>query len=307
MIKPVVYPITLDVYKTGSQKVLSMVRGDNKRVVVIALTENDKPYIITEGCTAKFTALKPDGNFIYNDCEIDLKNNTINYQVTDQTTAVNGIVSCQIRLIGANGSFITTPSFTMVVSDLLYNEEPIVDSSNEFNALTRFLADLQYKVENGDFNGKSIYIKGSVADVSALESKIPTAVAGDGYIAGDNHLYVFDGTEFVDVGEIRGPQGLPGVYVGSGEMPEGYDIQIDPNGAVFEMDTALDGNSQNPVSNEAISLAFNSMGDHIEKVYGEVKDIKSNLDSLQPRISFGTDDPPKVGKEGDIYIKIITE
>lgn len=270
MINPVIYPITLDVYKTGSQKVLSMVRGDNKRVISVALTENDKPYIITEGCTAKFTALKPDGNFIYNDCEIDFKNNTINYQVTDQTTAVNGIVACQIRLIGANGSFITTPSFTMVVSDLLYNEEPIVDSSNEFNALTRFLADLQYKLDNGEFNGKSIYIKGSVSDVSELDAKIPYVVAGDGYIAGDDHLYVFDGTAFVDVGAVRGPQGLSGVYVGNGDMPEGYDVQIDPDGAAYEMDTELNAESQNPVTNSAITKAINEHSADIENNKNEL-------------------------------------
>lgn len=28
----------------------------------------------------------------------------------------------------------------------------------------------------------------------------------------------------------EGPQGVSGVYTGSGEMPEGYDVQIDPNG-----------------------------------------------------------------------------
>ena len=28
----------------------------------------------------------------------------------------------------------------------------------------------------------------------------------------------------------RGEQGISGVYVGSGEMPEGYNVQIDPNG-----------------------------------------------------------------------------
>lgn len=28
----------------------------------------------------------------------------------------------------------------------------------------------------------------------------------------------------------RGEQGVSGVYVGSGEMPEGYNVQIDPNG-----------------------------------------------------------------------------
>ena len=147
MINPVVYNVSLDIYKIGSQKVLSMVRGDTKRSIVIHLTENERPYSLVAGCTAKFTALKPDGKFIYNDCEVDFKNNTITYQVTPQTTAVNGRVDCQLRLIGDNGGIISTPSFSIVVADLLYNEEPIVKSSTEFNALTRCLADLQAGID----------------------------------------------------------------------------------------------------------------------------------------------------------------
>lgn len=29
---------------------------------------------------------------------------------------------------------------------------------------------------------------------------------------------------------LRGPHGVSGVYVGSGEMPEGYNVQVDPEG-----------------------------------------------------------------------------
>lgn len=274
MINPVVYSISLDIYKIGSQKVLSMVRGDTKRSIVISLTENDRPYVIAQGCTAVFTAKKPDGNFIYNDCEIDFKNNTIVYNVTEQTTAVNGKVDCQLRLIGSNGGIVSSPSFGMVVADLLYNEEPIVESSSEFNALTKYIADLQYKVDNGDFNGKSIYVRGSVDDVSELDAKIPYAEAGDGYITGDDHLYVFDGVSFVDVGLVRGPQGLPGVYVGDGDMPEGYSVQIDPDGAALEMDAELNAESQNPVENRAIARRF-------RVVDGEILDIKESVASTK--------------------------
>lgn len=42
---------------------------------------------------------------------------------------------------------------------------------------------------------------------------------------------------------IPGPQGVSGVYVGSGEMPDGYNVQIDPNGSPFsdgaEIETGL--------------------------------------------------------------------
>ena len=34
----------------------------------------------------------------------------------------------------------------------------------------------------------------------------------------------------VDGANIKGPQGVSGVYVGSGDMPAGYNVQIDPNG-----------------------------------------------------------------------------
>ena len=30
--------------------------------------------------------------------------------------------------------------------------------------------------------------------------------------------------------------GIPGVYIGSGDMPEGYNVQIDPNGDSFSPD-----------------------------------------------------------------------
>ena len=37
-----------------------------------------------------------------------------------------------------------------------------------------------------------------------------------------------------DIGP-QGPQGVSGVYLGSGEMPEGYDVQIDPTGEPIEV------------------------------------------------------------------------
>lgn len=235
MMNPAVYHLTLDICKIGSQKVLSMMRGDTKRTIVIHITENERPYPLTDGCTAIFTALKPDGNFIYNACEVDFKNNTITYNVTPQTTAVNGLVACQLRLIGDNGGLLSSPSFSVVVADLLYNEEPIVDSSNEFNALSAYIALLESRVANGDFNGKSIYIRGSVKSVEELNEMVEKASAGDGYLLFED-LYVFDGESFVCVGAVRGPRGLSGVYVGSGDMPEGYNVQIDPEGEVITED-----------------------------------------------------------------------
>lgn len=68
------------------------------------------------------------------------------------------------------------------------------------------------KGEKGDTgkDGTSVNIKGSVA-TSANLSALTGLTVGDGYITEDNgHLFVYNGTTFTDVGEIRGPQGLKG-------------------------------------------------------------------------------------------------
>ena len=60
-------------------------------------------------------------------------------------------------------------------------------------------------------DGTSVTIKDSVPTADELEAFKGEAKVGDGYITeNDGHLHVFNGTEFKDVGEIRGPQGIQG-------------------------------------------------------------------------------------------------
>jgi hypothetical protein len=41
----------------------------------------------------------------------------------------------------------------------------------------------------------------------------------------------------------QGPRGVSGVYVGSGEMPEGYNVQIDPEGEAIPIVLTVNGKS----------------------------------------------------------------
>ena len=53
----------------------------------------------------------------------------------------------------------------------------------------------------------------------------------------------------------EGPIGPSGVYVGSGEFPEGYTVQIDPTGDVEDnitVDNTVTAGSTNPASSAAI-------------------------------------------------------
>lgn len=54
-------------------------------------------------------------------------------------------------------------------------------------------------------------------------------------------------------------QTLKGVYIGSGDLPEDYAVQIDPNGDPFTMDEYIDNTSENPVKNRAVAEKLNDV------------------------------------------------
>lgn len=195
-----IHKINLDIHRMGAQANIPMGCGDTERTIVVCLMEKGKLYQISEGCTAKFSAKKPDGNFIYNDCTVDYEKNTISYDIghTDengtrvsQTTAVIGEVECQISLIGKDGGVISTPYFSIIVSPNVYGNEPTVESIGEYNALTAYVADLErklndeefYKGEKGDKGDK-----GDPPDIDAalsyesenpVQNKVVTQAIGD--------------------------------------------------------------------------------------------------------------------------------
>ena len=74
-----IFRFTLDVHKTQSQVSISASQYNTKRRLIIRLSDRGIPYQIGNGCFAIFSATKPDGNPLYNDCKI--KGNTIIYDV----------------------------------------------------------------------------------------------------------------------------------------------------------------------------------------------------------------------------------
>ena len=84
-------------------------------------------------------------------------------------------------------------------------------------------------------DGKSVSIEGSVPAIADL-ANLTGVEAGKGYIVEeDGHLHVFNGTEFVDVGEILGPQGPAGEKGDQGEVgPQGPAGEVGPQGPAGE-------------------------------------------------------------------------
>ena len=152
------YRASLDIHASGSQAVLHAKKGETKRRILITLTERGKPYLISSDCTAVFTATKPDGNIIYNDCTID--NNIICYNFTEQTTAAEGKLDCEIRLYGADDALIISPGFDLIVDAAVYEDGDVIESGTEVSTLTALVSEtnalintVNTKLDNGEFNG----------------------------------------------------------------------------------------------------------------------------------------------------------
>ena len=134
-------------HEINSQISLSFKQGDTGRVLHITLTENGDLFNIPQDCVAVFTALKPDGKIIFNDCEIS--GNEITYSITAQTTAVVGKADCELRLYGAGNTLITSPHFTIFVHPTAYYDQ--IESKDEVNTLTNLISEASTKLANGDF------------------------------------------------------------------------------------------------------------------------------------------------------------
>jgi hypothetical protein len=126
------HKLTLDVHKTVSNASVALKKGDTAHRLLITLSEGGYPYHIGEDCTAVFSALKPDGTAIFNDCRIE--GDTVIYDMTEQTTAEEGMVSCEIQIYGANGALLTSASFLLFVEEGVNNKGAVV-SSGEFSTL----------------------------------------------------------------------------------------------------------------------------------------------------------------------------
>lgn len=211
------YRFLLDVHEINSQISLSFKQGDTGRVLYITLTENGDIFNIPQGCLAVFTALKPDGTIIFNDCEIN--GNEIVYTHTAQTAAVTGKVDCELRLYGAGNTLITSPHFTIFVHPTVYADQ--IESKDEVNTLTALISEANTKLANGDFIPKL-----SVGAVTTLPAHAAATV------------------------EIAGTPEAPVLNFGIPMGPEGQAESLIP-------DTALSLDSLKPVQNKVIAQAIN--------------------------------------------------
>ena len=192
----VTHRISLDIHDTSSQVLLRVKHGETSRKLHITLRESGQPYEIADGCTANLSAIKPDGNSIYNHCEIE--GNTITYTFTEQTTMAVGMMDCEIVLLGGDEKRITAPRFSILVEEGLFSGDEII-SSPEATALDELIdrttvateaaenvvGDIKKYAGDNFANAFDGYAEGTairVDDVSPMEHTVQVRVHGKNLI-----------------------------------------------------------------------------------------------------------------------------
>ncbi len=150
--------IYLDIHSMGPLVSVRCKLGDTARSISATLTDKCSSYHIPETCIAVFTAKKPDGTILCNDCTID--NNTIVYPFTPQTACCAGTLDCEFRLYDKEDVLLVSPRFHLIVEDTVYRDGDIVESANEVTALTSLMSDaaemmddFESRLHNGGFVG----------------------------------------------------------------------------------------------------------------------------------------------------------
>lgn len=136
----ILYPsITVDLYKPYPLVILEVPQYNIGRGALVTLTAGGAAVVPTDE-TIETYALKPDGTKVYNTAI--LAGNQVQINFSDQMTAVDGILQCELQMIDALGHSITTPIFAVRILPSNIDAKAIT-SSDDFQALVDALAQVQ--------------------------------------------------------------------------------------------------------------------------------------------------------------------
>jgi hypothetical protein len=118
--------------------------GDTGRTLRINLSDGSNPYTIADGCLARMSIVRPTldnkSTRLEEFCVIE-GNTTIVYPFSENTCAVEGIHDCDVTLYGLDGNVITSPRFSMVVSERVVKSDDIVVTDEDRTAMDAILSE----------------------------------------------------------------------------------------------------------------------------------------------------------------------
>lgn len=168
--------ITLDVWQSNDVRVKVNQGEIDSRFLQIKITDKNKAFDLADK-TVVFYATKPDGELIFNYCEIiDAQKGVVNLAMTSQMSIVPGIIrDCEINIIDAGVTKLKVKGLSIEIVRCT-DFDAAVESTSEFTALDETLADVQavmdaYSEENIMKKITSMDGEGSGLDADLLDGK----------------------------------------------------------------------------------------------------------------------------------------
>lgn len=163
--------INLNVNEYGVMPIIHAVQGDSGRNLICNIADMQIP----SGSTAKFWAVKPSGNGIFNKTSIN--GNTVTVELTTQTLAEEGCTHGQLEIENA-GKSVKTFHFLIMVEKSYTGDYP--ESESESTYLDSLLEEMQQQLNAAIQQGESdidTMITQAQSDINAAVSAAGTATS----------------------------------------------------------------------------------------------------------------------------------
>ena len=161
--------LTIDINKKPFQTITANVGEVASRFIKITILENNIPADLT-GVTAYLYAKKADGTKVFNSVKVeDAKQGIVLAELTSQVLAVPGLVKLTL-LLTKDGAKLASKQIIVTVDESNVDEDAI-QSSNEFNALTNALIDIN-NVNNRIDNIISLPEGSTTGDAELIDARV---------------------------------------------------------------------------------------------------------------------------------------
>lgn len=167
--------LTLDIGKKYLLSAVYAKQGDMaSRYLKITLMNGAEQYKPASGNTAKFRALKPDGNSVMNPATIN-SDGTVTCELTSQTLACAGLVKADVVILDGNSKALATASF-----DIAVERAPIgadIESANEFKEILELIDEASVAVSTANTAASKANTAASSATTAAEKANTAASSA----------------------------------------------------------------------------------------------------------------------------------
>ena len=132
--------ITLDLSGEQYNPPVTAMQGDkDSRYIIATLTAFGQPYTIPTGATARISVIKPHGECVLNDAQIEKGN--VKILLTEQMLIDSGIARGEVMLFQGT-ALLSSAVFDLIIQEAAYDRDAI-ESTPEYNTFVDALAKMQ--------------------------------------------------------------------------------------------------------------------------------------------------------------------